>query len=169
MIRKAIIILFVALIVLSLGACGIRRKIDEKISEKITEGVVSKIAGDNVDIDLDDGGFTIKGDDGEEFTFGTTDWPKGKAADLLPEPKGGIIVSVMNSDNSCMVMMEEVDEKACKKYIEELKDKGFNKDVYESADEHGMAYHAGLDDNTVAQVLYTLEDKSFSIGVQINE
>lgn len=168
-IRKIIVIFLVIVMLLSLGACGIRKKIDERISEKITEGVVNKITGGEANIDIDNGEVTIKGDDGEEVTFGSNEWPKGKAVDLLPEPKEGKIISVMNSDNVCLVILEEVKEKVYKEYIEELKDKGFEKDVYEYADELGRSYFGSLDENTHVQALYTIEDEMLNISIEINE
>lgn len=167
--KKIIVIFLVIIIVLSLGACGIRKKIDEKISEKITEGVVNKITGGDANIDIDKGEVTIKGDGGEEVTFGASEWPKGKAADILPEPKEGKIISVMNSDNVCVIMLEEVEEKTYKEYIEELKDKGFINDVYECSDELGASYYASLNENTHMQVSYTSGEKILSISIEISE
>ncbi len=168
-IKKIIAIFLVIVMLLSLGACGIRKKIDEKISEKITEGVVNKITGGDAKIDIDSGKVTIKGNNGQEVTFGSNEWPKGKAADLLPKPKEGKISSVINSDNACVITLEEVKEKAVKEYIRELKDKGFDKDVYEYADELGVSYYGKSDENTHGQVLYTIEDKTLIISIQINE
>lgn len=168
-IKKIMVIFLAVVMLLSLGACGIRKTIDEKISEKITEGVVNKITGGDTKLDLDSGEVTIKGNDGKEVTFGSTEWPKGKAADILPKPKVGKIISVLNSNNSCMITLEEIDEKALKEYIEKLKDNGFDKDVYEYSDQQVVGYYASLDENTNMQVSYTIEDKVMNISIQINE
>lgn len=169
MVKKIVVILLVLVMLFTLGACGIRKKIDEKISEKITEGVVNKITGGNADIDLDKGDLTIKGEDGQEVTFGSSEWPKGKAADLIPKIKKGNLASVMNSDKFCMISLEEVDEKVFEQFIEELKDKGFDKDGYDFSDESSKTYGASLDENTVVQVYYSIDDESVTITVQINE
>lgn len=169
MVKKILVIILVLVMLFTLGACGIRKKIDEKISEKITEGVVNKITGGNADIDFDKGGLTIKGEDGQELTFGSTEWPKGKAANLLPKLKKGNITSVMNSENLSIITIEEIDEKVFNEYIKELKDKGFENDITELSGSSTKSYYATLNENTLVQVIYGVEDKSLNITVQISE
>lgn len=168
MVKRILAIILVLVILFTLGACGIRKKVDEKISEKITEGVVSKITGGKADIDFDKGGLTIK-EDGQEVTFGGSEWPEGKAANLLPKLKKGNITSVISSNNLSMITIEGIDEKVFKEYIEELKDKGFENDISEFSDNSTKSYYATLDENAYVQVIYSVEDKSINISVQVNE
>lgn len=168
-VKKILAILLVLVMLFTLGACGIRKKIDEKISEKITEGVVNKITGGKADIDINKGGLTIKGEDGEEVTFGSSEWPEGKAANLLPKLKKGNITSVMNSNNLSIITIEEIDEKVYNDYIKELKDKGFENDIAEFSDSSTKSYYATLDGKAYVQVVYSVESKSINISVQVNE
>jgi predicted small lipoprotein YifL len=122
MIKRIIAILIAVILLFSLVGCGARKKVDQKIQEKVMEKTVDKITGDNVDIDTDKDKITIKGKDGnEEFTFGDSKWPEGKAADLIPKFKKGNIVSVMNADSACVIMIENVQENDFKQYMEEVK------------------------------------------------
>ncbi len=153
----------------TLGACNVREKIDEKISEKITEGVVNKITGGNADIDLDKGNLTIKDDEGQNITFSSSEWPKGKAADLIPKIKKGNLVSVMNTDNLCMIILEEVDKKAYNQFIDDLEDKGFKNDGSNYSDATTISYGASLNEKTLVQVYYGIEDETITITVQIED
>ncbi len=169
MLRRMIAILLCLIIMLSMSACGVKQKLNEKIAEKITEGVLEKVAGDGTDIDIKNGEMTIKGDDGQEISFGTSEWPEGGAADLIPEFKKGNIVSVINSDQACMVILEEVEKNDAVKYIENLKDEGFTNDASESLFDDIIIYYGYLDEKTMAGATYNIEGKEFSINVQISE
>lgn len=167
--KRIIILLLAAVMLLVLSACGIKKKINEKISEKITEGVLNKLAGDDAKVDLEEGGLTIKGEDGKEVTFGSSKWPKGKAADLIPEFKKGKIISVMNSDDACGIMLEEVEEEDFADYLEKIKGKGFTNDTYEASNDTVYNYGASLDDKASVFLHYGFEDKTFSITVEVKK
>lgn len=47
--------------VLVFSGCGLQ----EKIGESITEKIIESAAGDNVDVDLDGGSFTVSSEDGD--------------------------------------------------------------------------------------------------------
>ena len=68
--RKTVLVMLCVALVFSLAACNVKQKINEKIAEKVTEGVLEKIAGDGTDIDISEGGITIKGEGGEKITIG---------------------------------------------------------------------------------------------------
>ncbi|NLZ91505.1 MAG: hypothetical protein GX918_06265 [Clostridiales bacterium] len=169
MLRKTVLVMLCVALVFSLAACNVKQKINEKIAEKVTEGVLEKIAGDGTDIDISEGGITIKGEGGEKITIGGGEWPKGGAANLLPEFKKGTIVSVANADTGCMVLLEDVEEKDAEDYIEKVKNKGFTEKPIESYGDSYYNYAAGLDEKTHASVLYDKKTKSMTINVQIDE
>lgn len=152
--------------IFSLVACGVKESINEKITEKVTEGILEKATGGETDIDIKDGGLTIKNEDGEEFSFGQSEWPEGQAADFIPEFKNGNIVSVLNSDGVCLITIEEVEEEDFKEYVKEVKDAGFTNEVTEYSSELGIGYFASLDEYTKISLMYGPENKTLSISTE---
>ena len=171
MLRKAVLVLLCVVLVFSLTACNVKQKINEKIAEKVTEGVLEKIAGDGTEIDISESGITFEGKGGEKISIGAGEWPKGGAADLIPKFKKGTIISVVNTDEGCMLIIEEVDKKDVENYIEEIKGLGYTKDVIEKSDTTAVAYIAALDSDPKKVVVldYNVQDKLFTISMQINK
>lgn len=169
MFKKLIILLLTMLMMLSLASCGVKQSVDEKIAEKVTEGVINKASGGDADLDISDGKLTMKGEDGETVTFGDTKWPEGQAADLIPRLKKGTIISVINADKACMIVLEKVELKDFEKYVEELKSQGFTNDVTEYSIETNRNYTAKLNDKTKIVVFYDSTGKTISINLDISE
>lgn len=169
MFKKFTVIILCAFMMLSLASCGVRQSLDEKIAEKVTEGVIDKATGGEADIDIDKGELTMKGENGETITFGDKKWPEGNAADLIPEFKKGTIISAINSDKACMIILEEVEAKDFSKYVEELKDQGFTNDVAEYTSDSGLSYSACSNDNNTIVVLYELEGKTLTINLETSQ
>ena len=166
--KNIIVILLGVVMLFSLGACGAKQKLNEKVAEKITEGIINKATGGDAQLDIDEGKLTIKGGDGEEYSIGESEWPKGRAADFIPEFKKGKIISVMNSDEASVVMLEEVEKRDYQQYIEELKDAGFKNDVAEVSSGEDMGFYAISDDEAAVAVSYTSSDQMMNITVQVN-
>jgi len=171
MLKKCILVLLCVVLVFSLSACNVKQKINEKIAEKVTEGVLEKIAGDGTEIDISEDGITFEGKEGEKVTIGTGEWSKGGAADLIPEFKKGNIVSSVNTNEGCMFIIEGVDKKDAENYIEDIKGLGYTKDVIEKSDDTTVAYIAALesDPKKVVVLNYIIQEKEFTISVQINK
>lgn len=166
--KKFIVILLSVVMLLSLGACGAKKKLNEKVAEKITEGVIEKATGGEAQLDIDKDRLTIKGKDGEEYSFGENEWPKGKKADLIPEFKKGKIVSVMNSDDTSVIILEEVEENDFKEYIEKLRDLGFTNNVIEVSSGEDMGFYANSNEETVVSVTYNAGNRILNISIQVN-
>lgn len=169
MFKRIILGLLTVLLVLSLAGCGVKEKVNEKISEKVTEGVMEKAAGDDVDVDLDGDQVTFKDKDGNKLTVGDSKWPETGAANLLPELKKGKIISAVNSDEACVVLIENIEEKDFKQYVEELKTKGFTKEVTEYTNESSQGYNAYLNEKTAVFVAYDAQNKGLSINLQASK
>lgn len=163
------------LVLLFSTGCGFKKSIEDKMAEEITEGVLEKVAGDDADIELDDGNISIKGEDGSELTIGSEaigseEWPKGKVIDLIPEFKHGTIASSMNSDTACVITLEDVEQKAFDSYLEEVKSIGYTKDGIDSSSDIVISYYAISEkDNSQITLSYTIENKDMMLSITLEE
>lgn len=142
MIKKSIVILLGALLLITSGGCGIRKKVGEKLAEKVTEGIIEKAVGGDVDIDLDEGKIKVKGGEGTEWSLGGGKWPKGKAASMIPEFKKGKVETVMETSDECMIGLSEVSLKDFESYVNQLQGAGFTDDVTTYTTEDMVMYGA---------------------------
>ena len=163
--KKAMAVLIAVCLLLALAGCGIRQKINEKVTEKITEGIIDKIGGEDVDIDIDGDEVTIIGKDGTEVNFSEGEWPKEKAAALLPEFKKGKVDSVINSDKGCMISINEVKEEDFLEYVEALKNAGFVNESSTFESESSYYYYGSKDDG--AKVMTTYNDSTMMVQVEL--
>jgi multiple sugar transport system substrate-binding protein len=108
--KKVIAFLLVVIMIAAVGGCGIREKVNEEITEKVTEGVINKALDGEGTVDIEGGKVSIKGEDGEEFSFGDTEWPDDGAATFIPKFTKGKITSVINSNTVCGIIIEEVEK-----------------------------------------------------------
>lgn len=171
MLRKiGLLTLSVAIVILSLASCGFKRNIEGKLANKITEGILEKVAGEDTNVDLEEGKLSIKGEDGSEFSIGSSEWPKGKAIDLIPEFKHGKIISTVNTDTSSMISLEEVELKDFDDYLADIKGLGYTNDAVESTMEGMISYSAasGKDDSRIT-LSYFDENKSVMLTINIDE
>lgn len=152
-------VMFIALLLLlPLTGCNARQKIADKVADKITEGIVNKVAGDDVDVDIDGDKVTIKGDDGSEMTFGGTEWPKDGAASMIPEFKEGKLDTVINSAENCWLQVKDVNEADYEKYIEALKGVGFDASGSEYKDAESRIYSAYKGEELLITVTYSSDN-----------
>lgn len=160
------VILLCLVLLLSVGGCGIKEKVTEGISEKVTEGILEQVTGGDVDFDLDGEEITIKGEDGE-FTFGSTEWPEGKAADLIPRFEKGTITSVITSEGGCWISIEEVNEDDFIQYVDAVKAAGFTENPTEFLDADDSIYCAELAGKGIVTVAHSRTDKLLQINVDL--
>jgi len=169
MFKNLTVILLTVIMVVSLTSCGVKQSVNEKIAEKVTEGVINKATGGEADLDIKDGQLTMKGEDGEKLTLGDTKWPEGQAAALLPKFNKGKIISTINADKGCMVMLENVEPQDYNKYVEELKSSGFSNEVSEYSSETNHNFMAKSNETTYVVIMYDSENKTISINLEISE
>ena len=170
MLRKSVVLIVILAVLLSLVGCGFRKNIERKVSDKITEGILEKVVGDDVDVNFDDGEMSFKGGDGSEFTIGSTEWPEGKAIDLIPEFKKGEIASVLNSDKTSVIYIDGVEKADYEEYVEQVKGLGFTDDAVDLTVSDAIAYTAvSSKDKAQVSLSYGVEDKSMMISVVIQE
>jgi hypothetical protein len=104
MFKKAVIILLVVFMVVAVGGCGAKERMEEKVAESVVEGLINKAVDGEGKVDLDGDKVSIKGKDGEEFSFGAAEWPESGAAKQIPQLSQGTVVSAMNSDQFCGIL-----------------------------------------------------------------
>ena len=158
-------VLLVLILVVVLAASGCTR---QKISEKIVENIVEKVAenesGENVDIDINEDGFSISSDEGNMRISGGEDlsWPED-IPDSIPEFKGKIYSS-MASDDGFMVSINEVNLDEFGAYTGTLESKGFNNEsTFES---QGTFMKQYVKDEIAISVSYSEEAKTLTIIAQ---
>lgn len=148
--------------ILSSSGCGAKQKLEEKIAEKIVETAV----GGNIDIDGDE--VTIKGENGEEVSFGSTEWPTSEIAKKIPEFKKGELTNVISSENGVMLVAEKVEEQDFNDYYKNIV-KDFTKDSYFLASKDGVTYTGKNDNGLIASITYSLKDKALNINASQGE
>ncbi|MGE5543964.1 MAG: DUF6591 domain-containing protein [Bacillota bacterium] len=166
MLKKIIVVLISTLMMLSLVSCGVSDKVNEKISEEVTEGVLDKAVGGDADVEIDGDKMTIKGKDGE-FSIGGTEWPDSGAGALIPEFKKGTLVSVMNTEATCLIALEDVEKQDFERYLEELKESGFTNDPVDLNMDSTQSYTASSDDSSKITVTYDSESTGMSIALEV--
>lgn len=162
--KSIVIFVILALICFVSVGCGAKDKLEEKAAEKLAEEMLEQGGAEDVDIDGDK--VTIKGEDGEEVTFGGDEWPESDLAKNIPEFSKGKFANIMETSNYLMVSFEEVKETDAVAYIEKNKS-DFTLDNYESKSEDTISWVGANDEGL--KLSLTLADTSFTIMLLLDE
>ena len=146
-----------------LAGCGIREKLEKKAGEAIGEKIVEEMAGDDVDVDIKDGKVEVKGEDGEEFSFGGTEWPDSGVGENIPKYKDGKVDSVIATQEAVQINIE-TDQDYFDDYIKDIKDE-FDKEPFESESSDGISYAGKNDDGVSVLFIYSADEESCFITV----
>ena len=158
--RKLLTWSFMLLFLLSFVGCGAKEKREEKIGDALAEKIMEASGAEDVDIDGDT--VKIKGEDGEGMVIGETEWPTSDLVMNVPEFKAGKIVAVMETNESVMVSLEQVEEKDFKDYLDEIK-KDYTVDPVEVNSEGNVTYYGSNGSGIAAQLYYV--DETLTIMV----
>ena len=106
--KKILIVLLVALLILGLVGC---RKARENAVENMMENMIEAQSGEDVDIDINDDGadFSISSDDGDINMQGDESgmaWPNDKLPNNVPEVKGVKVIFVMDAGTGVSISFE---------------------------------------------------------------
>lgn len=153
--KRLLVASLAALLVFSLVGCGIKQKMEEKAAEQIMES----LGGGNVDIEGDS--VTVKGEDGEEYTFGSAEWPTSELSKLIPAFTAGKIDSVLDSEEYVMISINEVKNADYTSYAETVK-KDFAENSY-SLDSDGVLSYGGSNGKVDVGLTYNGEDQTMII------
>lgn len=167
--KKIISLLLIVFMIAAVGGCGVKDKVTEEITEKVTEGVINNALDGQGKVDIEGGTISIKGEDGGELTIGETKWPETGAAQLIPKFNKGKISSAINSNEICVLSIEEVEKADFDEYVEEVKAQGFTVEPLEYTSQIAASYLANKDENTKIAVQYLFENKMMTINMEISE
>ncbi len=145
--KKIFIGILVFILAFSFVGCGAKERLEEKIAKKVFD-----TAGDG-DLDIDGDKVTIKGDKGEQLTFGDSKWPTSELAKNIPEFKDGTVNGVMETTDSVVITVESVQEEDAFSYFETIK-KDFPKDVFEMNAEDSVTFHGNNDAGINVALVY---------------
>lgn len=152
--KKLLIALLALLLTLSMAGCGAKEKAGEKAAEEILENA-------GVDADIDGDKVVIKGEDGQELIIGEGEWPTSGLVGHIPVFEGGKIVSVMEANDSLLIMIEDISDEDFTAYLDEVKET-FTGEAFEMNTGTGMIYTAVNDSNISVMLTYE-KDAGFSI------
>ncbi|HCF49953.1 MAG TPA: hypothetical protein DER60_06705 [Syntrophomonas sp.] len=159
--KKIIVGLLAFMLILSLAGCGAKEKMEEKAGEALAEKIIKEAGGGDVDIDGDK--VVIKGEDGEQVTFGQTEWPTSDLAKSIPKFKGGKVVTVMEMNDSLIIALEEASKEDFTDYLGEIK-QTFTEQSYDMKSEGNVTYGAENGEGIGVSLIYTT-DQTLSITV----
>ncbi|HHU17635.1 MAG TPA: hypothetical protein GXZ70_05365 [Clostridiales bacterium] len=158
--RLSVAFLVILLACSLLVGCCTKEKIEQKVGEKLAEEAVEKILGDeNAEVDIDGEKITVKGKEGETLSLGGAEWPD---IDYIPEFKQGRIISAAHDSNSAMIILEEVDRKNFKDYLEDIK-KVFTEENYEMQAEEYLLFEGKNTKGEKIVLQYFTNDNSLTI------
>lgn|GEM_PF-4545117 len=180
MLRKLCLITTILLAIVLMAGCNLKEKIGNNISEKVAE----KAIGDNADVNIDNGevkvktddgemtmngdddGITIKGEDGSVVTAGdSAKWPKGQVADYIPKLDVGTVTYAVNTEQACMVTVENITVDDYKKYVDAVVSAGYTEEKVESSAEDMQIYSAKATNGVVVSVSYVNSESTINITV----
>jgi predicted small lipoprotein YifL len=159
--KRMLVWLLLLVLVFSLAGCGVKKKVEEKAGEKLAETLIEK-AVDDKDTKVDIEGDTLKITDAEggEVTLGGTKWPDVPG---LPKFEGGSILSVAkDGEGNVMIIMEEVEEKDYRDYVERIS-KDFTENVVQMESQDYLLYEGKNSQGYFVAVQYYPGDKTFSL------
>jgi hypothetical protein len=159
--KKAFSLLLVSILVISITGCGIKRKIQDKIGEAIGEKVIEGITDSKVNVEGDK--VTIKGEDGTEFSMGSTEWPESDLLKDIPKFDKGSINNVTKSDAMVMIYIEGVEKKDYEDYSEEIK-KNFTENTTSMVMDDIISYGGQNGKGVYVQLIYSTKEGTLNIN-----
>lgn len=140
--------ILVAMMIACLAGCGSKEQAAEAAAENMLEQ-----AGVGEDVNIEGDNVTIKGEDGEEYSFGTTQWPDSELAKAIPVFSNGTLSSVFESDDYVMVSLESVKAADFEPYLETVK-AAYTNDAYEATYDGTYSFNATNADGISLYISY---------------
>lgn len=173
--KRMLVVCLFSVMALLLSACGLKETISDKISEGLTEKILEAGSDGKVDVDIDGDDFSFTTEDGESTTYTSDEdgatiesgdgsvmtsgenvkWPTDKAAVYIPEMKDGKLSYSFNSDESCILMLDEVTQEGYDDYKQKIIDAGYTEEATDATAEDLAMYYGTNDKGIVAGIGYT--------------
>jgi len=156
-----------ALLTILISGCGksISDSISEKVSEQVTESIINSQSEDGTEVDIDGETVVFKTEEGEEVSFGSTEWPDGDLMNQVPKYKDGNVSYVMESEDYILLTVEETSLDGYEDYKEELMDSGFTENSTEMNSTDSYYYGAANSSGIMITISFTTSDNVLSLQV----
>lgn len=151
---RLFLLICLLLMLMSLVACNIKQKIGEKLIENAL--------GNNVDINGDE--IKIKGENGQEVTYGSKKWPDSELAKKIPKFEKGTIEGTFVDKKAIIISMQDVKEADFNSYLEKIKEK-FPVDGNEYKAEDLITYSGSNDKKVTVHISLVISEKVASIQI----
>lgn len=123
----------IAGVIVVIGGLGISRMIGAKVAKRVVETVVEQNTGAKIDINQDGQSVKIESDEGSVEIGKTTKWPEDIPADIPKFPAANIVGAVKTNE-SWVVVFEEVEQKNVDDYVAQLESLGWETKVKLTSD-----------------------------------
>jgi hypothetical protein len=128
------------------------------IGEKIFENAL----GNNVDINGDE--VKIKGENGEEVTYGSKKWPDSDLAKNAPKFEKGTIEGTFEDKKAIIIAIKDVKEADFNSYLDKIKEK-FPVDGSEYKAEDLITYSGSNDKEVTVYIALVISEKVMNIQI----
>ncbi len=138
----------------------------EQVAEKMVEKAIKEGTGKEANVDIQGGKIRIQSKDGASEINVTNSWPEDMPGDVPLFTMGkikGVNKSTIEGKKSWSVVIDEAQEGAFPKYVEELKAKAWKIDMNLSMGKGGST--AASKNNLNLMVIFDNDQKSGSISV----
>lgn len=130
-VKKLVVMIICVMLVIGIAACGAPN--DGQLTrgeEAKVEAMIEDIAGDDVDVDVSDGGDSIKisTDEGNVVVEGSESgipWPKDSLPESVPEFKGITVLGKIGTDSSVTISAEGFNTDNAQAYIAAMESAGW--------------------------------------------
>jgi hypothetical protein len=136
------------------------------IGEMVGESIVEGITGSDIDINGDS--VTLTGEDGEEVTFGSTEWPDNEIIKRIPKFSKGEIETSYITDEGGSLAIINVAKADYDDYVEQIKQAGFTVDPQTMEADDLLIYTASDAENYIVSLSYAVENTTMSITIGKN-
>jgi len=154
-------IALVALAILALPACK-----GKSTGERMAERALEKATGGKAEVNVKEGGVSIKTKEGEVQLGALSSWPADMPGDV-PQIKGAKVFNAAKSESatetSWIVNFRDVEAAAVDSYIEGLKSAGFTSGI--SSNTEDTVLFGGKKGDIDISVVYVKNDKAMSLNV----
>lgn len=129
--KKLVVIMICAMLVIGIAACGAPNNGELTRGEEAkVEAIIEDMVGDDVDVDVSDGGDSVKiaTDEGDIMIEGSESgipWPKDSLPESVPEFKGITVLGKIGTDSSVTISAEGFNADNAQAYIAAMESAGW--------------------------------------------